>query len=556
MSWFVETVAAICLVWCCFIVIVQTVGISAMYVKPRRPLSAWSEVVISLTFLSSFRYFSHHPQPSVSAKLGCDAPSVTIIRPVKGIEPNLYDCIASTFRQDYPSDRCSIRLCVEDVTDPAYPILEQLVRDFPGFDVRILVEAKDPVLHGPDGHIENLGPNPKIRNISRAYREAKGDIIWIIDCNVWVSTGVLGRMVDKLSGFAPQGKVVQPYKFVHHMPLVIDTVDYTKDPASQEALLASTGTANDMGTMNIGEDLGTRVWSQGGGRLDEMFMATTHVKFYGAINSVGIAPCIVGKSNMFRKSHLEQITAPSHPLAPGVSPRPSGVDHFSFNICEDHLIGDLLWKSNIPGFLNHGIVWGDLVIQPMAGMGVASYVARRVRWLRARKFTVLAATLVEPGVESILCCAYLAFALTTLPWFNHSWGIPQTWTAAGCIWLLAMAAWMTVDWFTFQHLHTGKSMKSDHKTPMFARGTLTSDGMNKRPFTEWLPAWIGREVLALPIWTIAVLLGTTVSWRGRSFSVNMDGAVTAIGVKDLPVRSSLTTPELERAHPRSKDRVD
>ncbi|KAM0671127.1 hypothetical protein MY8738_000485 [Beauveria namnaoensis] len=533
MSWFVETVATICLVWCCFIVIVQTVGICAI-----------------------FRYFSRQPQPSISARQGSEAPWVTVIRPVKGLEPNLYDCIASTFRQDYPHDRYSIRLCVEDVDDAAYPILEQLVRDFPGFDVQILVEAQDPVLHGPHGHIENLGPNPKIRNISRAYREAKGDIIWIIDCNVWVSTGVLGRMVDKLSGFASQGKVVRPYKFVHHMPLVVDTVDYSRDVTSQQALLASTGSSNDMGTMNMGEDLSTRVWTQGGGRLDEMFMSTTHVKFYGAINSVGIAPCIVGKSNMFRKSHLEQVTALSRPSAPGRPSRPTGIDHFSFNICEDHLIGDLLWKSNIPGFLNHGIVWGDLVIQPMAGMGVASYVARRVRWLRARKFTVLAATLVEPGVESILCCAYLAFALTTLPWFHRNLGISQTWTAGGCIWLIAMTAWLTVDWFIFQHLHTGNSMKTDASTPKFAQGTRRSGGMNKRPFKEWLPAWIGREVLALPIWTTAVLLGTTVSWRGRSFSVDMHGAVKAIGDKDIPVRPLLRTPELERARPRSKDRLD
>lgn len=33
MSWFLETIAAICLVWCCVIVVVQTVGISAMYVS-------------------------------------------------------------------------------------------------------------------------------------------------------------------------------------------------------------------------------------------------------------------------------------------------------------------------------------------------------------------------------------------------------------------------------------------------------------------------------------------------------------------------------------------
>lgn len=480
---------------------------------------------------------------------------MTIIRPVKGVEPNLYDCIASTFQQDYPPERCSIRLCIEDVNDPAYPILEQLVRDFPTFDVKILIEAQDPYLHGTDGHVDNLGPNPKIRNISRAYREAAHDLIWIIDCNVWVATGVLGRMVDKLSGFAPQGQTAPPYKFVHHMPLVVDTVDYTKDAAMQEALLASsTGAALDLGTMNTGEDLTTRAWNHGGGRLDEMFMSTTHVKFYGAINSVAIAPCIVGKSNMFRRSHLDQVTT-SRPLAPGAPPRPAGVDHFSFNICEDHLIGDLLWKSDIPGFLNHGIVWGDLVIQPMAGMGIASYAARRVRWLRARKFTVLAATLVEPGVESILCCAYLAFALTTLPWFNINLGIPQTWTAGACIWFAAMSLWMTIDWYTFQHLHMGKSMQIDENTPKFARGTLGHGGMNRRPFFEWFPTWIGREVLALPIWTVAVLLGTSVSWRGRMFSVNMDGAVKAIGPVEQPTRS-LTTPELERARPRSKDRVD
>lgn len=36
MSWLVETVAAICLVWSCIIVFVQTVGISAMYVPPSK----------------------------------------------------------------------------------------------------------------------------------------------------------------------------------------------------------------------------------------------------------------------------------------------------------------------------------------------------------------------------------------------------------------------------------------------------------------------------------------------------------------------------------------
>jgi len=120
---------------------------------------------------------------------------------VKGIEPYLYECLASTFQQDYPVEKFAIHLCVESADDPAYPILRQVVADHPQVDARIYVETEDPVLHGPAGHVHNLGPNPKIRNMSRAYREAKGDVIWIVDCNVWVARGVAGRMVDKLCGY-------------------------------------------------------------------------------------------------------------------------------------------------------------------------------------------------------------------------------------------------------------------------------------------------------------------------------------------------------------------
>jgi ceramide glucosyltransferase len=261
-----------------------------------------------------------------------------------------------------------------------------------------------------------------------------------------------------------------------------------------------------------------------------MFFATTHAKFYSAINTVGIAPCIVGKSNMFRKSHLDKLTDPSqNPIIPKDLHQPTGIDYFSSNICEDHLIGDLLWRSNLPGFANHGLVFGDLAIQPMAGMSVAAYIARRVRWLRARKWTVITATLVEPGVESLLCNAYFSFALTTIPWFRDNWGIRQTWGAMGISWLIGVLSWMVVDTITYWKLHTGESVEVDGNTPAFARGTKNAGGTTRRPFREWLPAWIGREVLALPIWTWAVLLGTTVTWRGKSFHVGSDMRVVEIG---------------------------
>ncbi|KAI5461598.1 putative ceramide glucosyltransferase [Mariannaea sp. PMI_226] len=538
MATLVETIAWICLAWAIIVILIQVIGIRA-----------------------NLRNFKRPPPPPVSPSLRENAPHVTIIRPVKGVEPNLYECIASSFQQDYPADKFSVRLCVEDRTDPAYPILEQIVEDFPAFDAQVLVESEDPVLHGPNRSGDLLGPNPKIRNISRAYREARGDIIWIADCNVWVSSGVLGRMVDKLMGYGIGGRSNHPYKFVHQLPIVVDLVDYSS-PSDNERQIPLASSFEEVGASDAthmsSSGVLNKACQEGGGRLDEMFMATSHAKFYGAINTVGVAPCVVGKSNMFRKSQLDQITNPvENPNLPKDSARPLGVDFFSHNICEDHLIGELFWNSKIPGHRNHGLVWGDLVIQPMSGMSVGAYVARRARWLRARKFTVLAATLAEPGVESFLCCAYFAFAVTTLPFFNETFAVPRTWGAMGLVWLGAVTAWMLADWVMVRRLHSGLTIVPDANTPSFARGSSNHGGVPARPFSEWLPAWIGREALALPIWVWAVMLGRTVYWRGKAFRVRWNTTVYEVTEDHGRRRGrAARTPEMERAASGNKRRVD
>lgn len=433
------------------------------------------------------------------------------------------------------------------------------MEDFPEYDARVFVETEDPLLHGTEGHVNNLGPNPKIRNVSRAYREAKGDLIWVIDCNVWIPRATTGHMVDKIVGFGPDGLATRPYKFVHQIPLVVDTTNLTASAggADIQHLLSADPTAPDDLKPPGTQSRLTRIRNTAGGRLDEMFMATTHSKFYSAINTVGIAPCIVGKSNMFRKSHLETLTDPSQnpdlPAARGGGEHPVGIDYFSDYICEDHLIGDLLWRSKMPGFGNHGFVLGDFAIQPVDGMPVAAYVGRRVRWLRARKWTVLVATLVEPGVEPLLCCAYFSFAVTTIPWFHEALGAPQSWAAMFGIWICAITLWMLVDRTVFNRLHSGGTVVPDNDTPRFARGTSNPGGTRRRPFLPWLAAWIGRELLALPIWTWAVLLGTTVSWRGRTFTVRMDMSVVERGSAGRGSRR--VTPEVELGRSR-KNRVD
>ncbi|KAI1480312.1 glycosyltransferase family 21 protein [Daldinia eschscholtzii] len=510
-SYIIQALGSAGIIWGLVIVLVQSIGIYKI-----------------------FRYYSSVPAAPASPYLPKDeVPHVTIIRPAKGLEPGLYECLASVFHQSYPKDKLTIYFCVSSKEDAAYPVILKLLDDHPDFDAKVFIETEDPYLHGDGGHVDNVGPNPKIRNLSRAYRESKGDIIWPLDCNVWIARDVAGRMVDKLCGYQPNGKRAKPYKFVHQLPLVVDTVtSMSSSNAEGQTLLSGssvTGGSDAQSSVDVPSSVLSRSWAHGGGRLEEMFMATTHAKFYGAINTVSIAPCIVGKSNMFRKSHLDQVTDPArNPILTGrAATLPKGLDHFSLFMCEDHVIGDLLWRSNLPGFANHGLVWGDLAIQPMAGMSIPAYVARRVRWLRARKWTVLSATLVEHGVESLVCCFYVSFGLTSVPWIHENLGIPQTWKALSYLWLAGVTLWMVVDRIVFKKLHAGHSIHVDEHTPLFARGT-SRGGAEKRRFGEWFLAWLGREILALPVWTWAVLLGTTVNWRGKQFRVRSDMTVVSI----------------------------
>jgi ceramide glucosyltransferase len=464
-------------------------------------------VAIKQTTLTTtrFRYYSSPGKTSVSEDAS-DCQHVTIIRPVKGKDPHLYECLASTFRQAYPASKIHVRFCVSSRDDPAFPTLQQLEHDFkPEYDVRIFVEDEDELLQS--GGLQ-LGPNPKIRNMSRAYREARQDdgsphVIWVVDCNVWIGVQTLDRMLSKLVD----------NKFVHQLPLVVDTTDYA-DAKGRKLSNESSW------------------WSIGGGRLEEMFMATSHPKFYTAINTVLIAPCIVGKSTMFRRFQLDSLT------------NGEGIDHFSYNICEDHLIGDLLWKKEVPEEVNgvkklgkHAMCFGDLAIQPMAGVSVGEYWSRRVRWLRVRKFTVTLATLVEPGTESMLCSAYGAFAVTTLPFFNRHCEVPQTWMAFALFWLLSVSIWCMMDRTLYKKLHSGESVLRYEglQVPEFAKPRDTS---RTRPLLTWLFAWLGREILALPIWVWAFWGGTTVQWRGKSFWVGMDmrvheiaGDRSSVGIK-------------------------
>lgn len=493
---------------------------------------AWYLIVIichSIGLFQFFRHYSSKKNPAISSKSELNnVPHVTILRPIKGQEPFLYECIAAGFRQHYPKEKFTIYLCVATACDPAVPTLKRILNDFSSFDARILIENED------DTGIEisrstnsRLGPNPKIQNLSRGYHDAKGDIIWILDCNVWVGTGVMGRMVDKLCGFTADGSRGVPFKLVHQLPIVVNCSDLKSYHRTQLFSIVADFKSNGLFTTAENQTSSSRLqryFGSFGGRLEEVFMGSSHAKNYTAINTVSVAPCLVGKSNMFRKSHLDYLTH-------GKSNLPSGLDFFSQFICEDHIIGDTLWRNKVEEeksgqkFYKHGLVLGDLAIQPMADFSIQRYFDRRVRWIRARKWAVPVATIVEPGVESLVCSSYGAYAVTSLPWFQEFFGSSPSRLSFSLILLACVSIHLLIDLLCFAKLHSMASIELDANTPKFIYSLIRNKNRRHRAVGHWIIAWIGRELLAFPIWIWACFGGTTITWRGKKFITKPDMSV-------------------------------
>jgi ceramide glucosyltransferase len=116
-----------------------------------------------------------------------DAPAVTILKPLKGSEPRLFENLASFCAQDYPAP-IEIIFGVQDPQDPAIAIVECLKASFPNSDLRLVV---DPTVHGV---------NLKVANLINMARCARHDCIIIADSDIGVGPRYLAEVTAALSG--------------------------------------------------------------------------------------------------------------------------------------------------------------------------------------------------------------------------------------------------------------------------------------------------------------------------------------------------------------------
>ncbi len=133
----VSVLAVVALVWYSAVWLISILGCITGSVKCVR--SAIDRLDV---FFRRKRYRLRPRSPLASADRS-RVPGVSILRPLKGLDTNLFENLESTFTQDYPN--FEVLLCVADADDQALSVVGSLIEKYPLVQARAVVGT----LHTP-----------------------------------------------------------------------------------------------------------------------------------------------------------------------------------------------------------------------------------------------------------------------------------------------------------------------------------------------------------------------------------------------------------------------
>ena len=140
-------------------------------------------IYYGIALFSGWRFFGRsgaaRPMPTTFT------PPVSILKPVRGLDPDAYENFISFCRQDYPV--YEIVFCIGDSSDPVLPVIEKVIADFPQQDIRVLYGSG------------REATNDKVAKLARLAKEARYEILVVNDSDVRAEPEYLRTIVAPLA---------------------------------------------------------------------------------------------------------------------------------------------------------------------------------------------------------------------------------------------------------------------------------------------------------------------------------------------------------------------
>jgi ceramide glucosyltransferase len=112
-------------------------------------------------------------------------PGVSVLKPLSGVQPGLYEDLASFCDQDYRG-RLQVLFGVQSHDDAAVALVERLIAERPGRELELVA------------HASTHGPNPKIANLAGFEHRIRHEVVIIADADIGVTRDYLRRTVAAL----------------------------------------------------------------------------------------------------------------------------------------------------------------------------------------------------------------------------------------------------------------------------------------------------------------------------------------------------------------------
>jgi ceramide glucosyltransferase len=111
--------------------------------------------------------------------------AVSILKPLRGTDPEMYESFRSHCLQDYPD--YELIFGVSDENDPTIPLVERLMAEFPQRSIRLIICR------------EKLGANTKVSNLAQMVRQARHEYLIVNDSDIRVGPDYLRRVLAPLN---------------------------------------------------------------------------------------------------------------------------------------------------------------------------------------------------------------------------------------------------------------------------------------------------------------------------------------------------------------------